>query len=47
MKLYEIDERISALVDPETGEIADYEAFESCKWTGTRSWRTSGCGSRT
>lgn len=28
MTLYEIDERISALVDPETGEIADYEAFE-------------------
>ena len=28
MTLYEIDERISALMDPETGEIADYEAFE-------------------
>ena len=28
MTLYEIDSRIMALVDPETGEIADYEAFE-------------------
>lgn len=28
MKLYEIDAAIYALIDPETGEIADYEAFE-------------------
>lgn len=28
MTLYEIDTRITALIDPETGEIADYEAFE-------------------
>lgn len=27
MKLYEIDAAITALVDPETGEIMDYEAF--------------------
>ena len=29
MNLYEIDERISALVDPETGEVSDYEEFEA------------------
>ena len=28
MTLYEIDTRITALIDPETGEIADYEQFE-------------------
>lgn len=28
MKLYEIDAAIYALIDPETGEISDYEAFE-------------------
>ena len=28
MTLYEIDSNITALIDPETGEIADYEAFE-------------------
>jgi len=28
MKLYEIDAAIASLVDPETGEILDYEAFE-------------------
>ena len=27
--LYEIDEQILALIDDETGEIADYEAFET------------------
>lgn len=26
--LYEINEQIAGLVDPETGEIADFEAFE-------------------
>lgn len=31
MKLYEIDEAILNLVDPETGEILDYEAFEELK----------------
>lgn len=31
MNLYEIDEQITALVDPETGEILDYGAFESLK----------------
>lgn len=31
MKLYEIDEAILSLVDPETGEILDYEAFEELK----------------
>lgn len=29
MDLYKIDAAITALVDPETGEILDYEAFES------------------
>ena len=28
MTLYEIDRSIEELIDPETGEIADYEAFE-------------------
>ena len=27
MTLYEIDKSISDLIDPETGEILDYEAF--------------------
>lgn len=27
MTLYEIDQNITALVDPETGEVADFEAF--------------------
>lgn len=27
MLLYEIDARIASLVDPETGELMDYEAF--------------------
>ena len=31
MKLYEIDQAILALVDPETGEILDYEAFAELK----------------
>lgn len=29
--LYEINEQIAGLVDPETGEIADFEAFEKLK----------------
>lgn len=29
MTLYEIDQRIESLVDPETGELLDYEAFAS------------------
>lgn len=29
MRLYEIDAALEALIDPETGEIADFEAFES------------------
>lgn len=28
MTLYEIDEKITSLIDPETGELLDYEAFE-------------------
>lgn len=29
MNLYEIDNAIAALIDPETGEIEDFEAFEN------------------
>lgn len=29
MKLYEIDEAITNLIDPETGEITDFDAFEA------------------
>lgn len=29
MSIYDIDQNILALVDPETGEVADYEAFDS------------------
>ncbi len=29
MTLYEIDRRITELVDPETGELLDYEAFQA------------------
>ena len=29
MTLYDIDERISALIDPETGEITDYGALDA------------------
>lgn len=28
MNLYEIDQRLVSLVDPETGELLDYEAFD-------------------
>ena len=28
MNLYEIDAAITALVDPETGEISDFDAFD-------------------
>lgn len=35
MNLYEIDERISALVDPETGEVSDFEAFEALEMERT------------
>lgn len=31
MTLYEIDQAILALVDPETGEILDYDAFSNLK----------------
>ena len=29
MKLYEINAALEALVDPETGELMDYDAFEA------------------
>ena len=28
MTIYDIDSAIAALVDPETGELGDYEAFQ-------------------
>ena len=28
MNLYEIDAAITALVDPETGEVSDFDAFD-------------------
>lgn len=28
MKLYEIDQQLASLIDPETGELLDYETFE-------------------
>lgn len=31
MNIFDIDREIASLVDPETGEIADYEAFVSLK----------------
>ncbi|MDR1328872.1 MAG: siphovirus Gp157 family protein [Oscillospiraceae bacterium] len=33
MTLYEIDSAITALIDPETGEVLDYEAFEALAFT--------------
>ena len=35
MTLYEIDERILALIDPETGEVADAEAFDALQMERT------------
>lgn len=29
MTIYEIDARMAGLIDPETGELLDYEAFAS------------------
>ena len=29
MTLYEIDQRITELVDPETGELLDFDAFQA------------------
>lgn len=29
MKIYEIDKKMEELIDPETGELKDYEAFEA------------------
>lgn len=33
MTIYEIDEKLMALTDPETGEISDYEEFEKLQMT--------------
>lgn len=35
MRLYEIDAALEALVDPETGELSDFEAFEQLQMERT------------
>lgn len=43
MTLYEIDSRLEALVDPETGEIADFEAFEALDMERNRKLENMAC----
>lgn len=43
MTLYEIDNRLQELVDPETGEIADYEAFEALDMERNRKLENMAC----
>lgn len=43
MTLYEIDNRLQELVDPETGEIADYEAFEALDMERTHKLENMAC----
>lgn len=43
MTLYEIDNRLLALVDPETGEIADYEAFVALDMERTTKLENMAC----
>ena len=43
MNLYEIDARISALVDPETGELLDFEAFDALNLERERKIENLGC----
>lgn len=43
MTLYEIDSRIMALVDPETGEIADLDAFEALAMDRTEKLENMAC----
>jgi len=43
MKLYEIDQAIMDLVDPETGEIADWEAFAQLQMERDRKIENVAC----
>lgn len=43
MTLYEIDNRLQELVDQETGEIADYEAFEALDMERTHKLENMAC----
>ena len=43
MTLYEIDREIESLIDPETGEIADYEQFEQLQMDSDRKIENVGC----
>ena len=43
MTLYEIDSRLEALVDPETGEIADFETFEALDMERNRKLENMAC----
>lgn len=43
MTLYDIDNRLQELVDPETGEIADYEAFEALDMERNRKLENMAC----
>lgn len=50
MKLYEIDDAMAALIDPDTGELKDYEAFVALnmererKIEGMVAWYKDMCG---
>ena len=50
MKLYEIDDAMAALIDPDTGELKDYEAFAALnmererKIEGMVAWYKDMCG---
>lgn len=43
MTLYDIDNRLQELVDPETGEIADFEAFEALDMERTHKLENMAC----
>lgn len=43
MTLYDIDNRLQELVDPETGEIADYKAFEALDMERNRKLENMAC----
>ena len=43
MTLYDIDNQLQELVDPETGEIADYEAFEALDMERNRKLENMAC----
>lgn len=43
MKLYEIDAALEALIDQETGEIADFEAFEALQMEREAKLENVGC----